>query len=53
MFGIGVGGVNLKKMGRGRVGGWREQNRTSKRKEVSFLAIFANWVECLESAFTT
>lgn len=44
-----VGGVNLEKNG----GGWREQNRTSKRKEVSFLAIFANWVEWLESAFTT
>lgn len=30
------------------------ENRTSRgKKEVSFLAIFANWVELLELEFTT
>lgn len=49
MFGIEIGGVNLEKMVSG--GGWREEHSTSRRKEVSFLPIFANWVEWLE--FTT
>lgn len=51
MFGFGVGGVNLVKVI------WREdgENRMKQvgKKEVGFLAIFANWVELLELEITS
>lgn len=50
MFGFGVGGVNLGKVV------WRKdkENRMEQvgKKEVGFLAIFANWVELLELEIT-
>lgn len=53
MFGFGVGGVNLGKVAWGVAGENRTEQVKKKKKEVSFSAIFANWVELLELEFTT